>query len=242
MKRFVLCLGAAAALSLAGCQFFSPVRGSGVLATTPYELGSFTRIEASHACEIHVVEDATTSLSVTCDDNLLEYLVVERTGDDAVSIGLKPGYWYVDVTFTAEVRMSDLEELGLSGASEARVDAGFSSTLPLDLTLSGASRAEVSSIACGALRADVSGASSLALSGTADSERLEVSGASEVSMLDCAAASADVDLSGASRGWLDVGSGRLDLEASGASTLYYRGSPSWGTLELSGTSRIVKLE
>jgi hypothetical protein len=138
--------------------------------------------------------------------------------------------------------MPSLAGLELSGTSVADVEPGFSSTLPLQLTLSGASTADFSSIACGSLRADVSGASVLTLSGTADSERLDISGASEAHLLDFDALSADVELSGASRGWLDVGGGALDLHASGASTLYYRDSPSWGTLELSGGSRIVRLD
>jgi hypothetical protein len=239
MKRSVLVLGAAAALVLAGCRFFDPVWGSGSLVTTPFDVGTFARIEASHECTIRVVADEATSLEVTCDDNIFEYLVVEHTGTDSISIGLKPGFWYRGVTFTVEVRMPSLAGLGLSGASAADVEPGFSSTLPLELTLSGASIADLSSIACGALRADISGASVLTLSGTAASERLYLSGASEAHLLDCDAPAAIVNLSGASRGWLDVGNGTLDLEASGASTLYYRNSPSWGTLALSGGSRVV---
>jgi hypothetical protein len=242
MKRSVFLLGAATALALAGCQFFNPVRGSGTLVTTPFDLGTFTRIEASQACSIHVMPDEATSLEVTCDDNIIEYLIVERTGTDSVSIGLKPAFWYCGVTFSVEVRMPSLAGLELSGASEADVEPGFSSTLPLQLTLSGASNADLSSIACGSLRADVSGASVLTLSGTADSERLDISGASEAHLLDCDAPAAIANLSGASRSWLDVGGGTLDLEASGASTLYYRDFPSWGTLELSGGSRAVKLD
>ncbi len=242
MKRIMLVVCAAAAIVLAGCQLFDPVRGSGSLVTTPFDVGTFSRIEASHQCTLHVAADDATSLEVTCDDNLYEYLVVERTGTDSVSIGLKPGFWYQGITFTVEVRMPSLAGLELSGASEADVEPGFSSTLPLELTLSGASSADLPSIACGALRADVSGASVLTLSGTAASERLDISGASEVHLLDCDAPAAIVNLSGASQGWLDVGGGTLDLEASGASTLYYRNAPSWGTLALSGGSRIVKLD
>jgi hypothetical protein len=241
MKRFSVLLGAAA-FALAGCQFFNPVQGSGNLVTTAFDLGAFTKVEASQACTVHVVPGQIGPIEVTCDDNIVDYLVVERTGADSIAIGLKPGYWYRWVTFAAEVRMPVLEALDLSGASTADVEPGFSSTNPLYVALSGASNADVASIACGALRADLSGASVLTLAGTADSERLDVSGASKVHVLDCAAASAVVDLSGASEGWLDVGAGSLSLEASGASTLFYRDAPSWGALKLSGGSRIVKLD
>ena len=131
MKRFVLLLGAAAAVALAGCQLLCPVWGSGNLVTTPFDLDGFTRIEASQACKLRVVQDESTSLQVTCDDNIMGHLVVERIDADSVRIGLKPEFWYLGITFTAEVRIPSLTGLDLSGASEADVDAGFSSTLPL---------------------------------------------------------------------------------------------------------------
>jgi hypothetical protein len=242
MKRYVLFLGTAAAFALAGCQMLCPVWGSGNPVTTRFDLGTFSRIEASQACRIHVLPGSTASLEVVCDDNLLEYLVVERTSTDTVSVGLKPNAWYLGITFTAEVRMPSVTALDLSGASEADVDPGFSSTQPLSLKLSGASRTRLDSLACGALTADLSGASILTLSGTADSEYVVISGASEAHLFECAAGSASANLSGASRCWLDVGSGSLEVTASGASTLYYRGPAALGRVDLSGTSRLVRMD
>jgi hypothetical protein len=91
------------------------------------------------------------------------------------------------------------------------------------------------------MSATVSGASTLSARGTARTETVNVSGASSADLTACPAASARVSLSGASDCSVSVGSGPLTLSASGASTLYYTGSPALLTLELSGTSRVVRV-
>lgn len=241
MKRYLTLLGALPALVLSGCLWLDPVRGSGNLVTSSFDVGSFSAIAAGYACKVLVVPDEVTSLQVTYDDNLLDYLVVQRNGDDSVLISLKPAFWYLGITFTAEVHLPSLSALNLSGASEAHVGPGFSSTQPLSVTVSGASRADIEWASYGSLAADISGASSIAMTGAVDSEYLVISGASEAHLLDCASNRASVNLSGASQCWLDIGSGLMDLAASGASTLYYRGSPSLGIVSLSGSSRLVKV-
>ena len=239
MKRIAVLVALAALL--AGCMFFPMVEGSGILRTSAYPLAGFSKISADQVCRLHVVPDTVFSVTVTCDDNLLPYLVVEKSASGALSLGLEQGHLYGRVTLFAEVHMPALSSLDFSGASEARVEPGFVSTLPLDITLSGASGAQVSGLACGAMSATVSGASTLSARGTARTETVTVSGASSADLTACPAASARVSLSGASDCSVSVGSGPLTLSASGASTLYYTGSPALLTLELSGTSRVVRV-
>jgi hypothetical protein len=240
MKRLALICCVAAVL-LAGCGLFPAVVGSGTLTTVSYGTADFARLTATHACRVHVVPDAAYSVSVTCDDNVQRYLKVQKDGLDSMLLSLEPGYNYVMVTFKVEVHMPVLAGLDLSGASEARVDAGFVSTSSLTLRQSGASFALLDSVACSGLSADISGASALTITGSAGSESLVASGASKADLLGCAAAIAHASLSGASEAKLDVGSGSVSVSASGASTLYFRGAPSIQVQDLSGASRVVKL-
>lgn len=215
------------------------VQGSGSLATTTYDFTGFSTITATQACRVHVVPDSAYSVTVTCDNNLLSSLDVRRNAAGSVQIGLAPGNNYRRITFNAEVHMPVLVGLDLSGGSEARVDSGFTSTQPLDVTLSGTSLVEIKGLACSAVNADLSGASSLNIVGTTTSETLTVSGASTAGMLACAAIRATVSVSGASDAWINAG--QISLSASGASTLYYLGSPSLQTNNLSGASRLVQV-
>jgi hypothetical protein len=243
MRRFVLIVGAAAVAvaALAGCVLLDPVRGSGIVVTTPYAFAACSKIAAGSGCSVHVVPDAVTSLQVTCDDNLVPYLLVEQTAAGSVSIGLKPGHWYLDCTFAAEVHTPTLAALDLSGGSTAHVPAGFSSPMPMTVTLSGGSRATFDSIGCGALTADVSGGSDLTANGSADGEQVLASGGSFVHLFGLESPQASVNLSGGSQSWVDVGGGPLNLMASGGSTLYYRGAPDFDIVDLSGGSRLVSV-
>lgn len=241
MKRKAVLVVAALAALLAGCGFFPMVEGSGILRTSAYPLAGFSKIAADQACKVHVVPDTVFSVTVTCDDTLLPYLEVRKNGLDSVQIGLRQGYNYRNVTFSADVHMPVLTGLDLAGASEARVQPGFSSSLPISLRLSGASFIDITGLACGAMTADMSGASSLSFTGSAGYETVFASGASRVNLLGCAAIGANVSLSGASSCRVDVGTGLITISASGASTLYYRGNPAFLVLDLSGASRVVKV-
>ncbi len=133
--------------------------------------------------------------------------------------------------------MPALTGLDLSGASQARVEAGISSFNPLTVALSGGSTATLVSFACGPVTADISGASTLAFAGAATSENLIVSGASTADLGNCLGTSAQVNVSGGSEVWVNV-SGMIDLSASGGSTLHYRGA-ALSVHDLSGGSRIL---
>jgi hypothetical protein len=241
MKRIALLFCAALVVLLAGCSLLPPVTGSGTLTRSMYPAAGFSGIQASQAFLVRVVPDASYSVTVTCDSNMIRYLIVENAGMGTLRLSLVPGYNYLGVTLIAEVHMPVITVLNASGASTVRLDPGFASTQGLTVVLSGASTAELSSLICGDLSLDLSGASQVSGSGSAAAISMYVSGASRANLLNCAAARASVNLSGASEAWVDVGTRPLDVSASGASTLYYGGTPAMTARNLSGGSRIVRV-
>jgi hypothetical protein len=241
MKRCVLIVLAAIAIVLSGCSFLPVVTGSGTPRTAAHGLAGFSGIQASQTFTVRVVPGSAWSVDVTCDDNLLPYIVADTTPNGTLRLGLEEGYIYQFITVSAEVHMPSLAMLDASGASEFDVGAGFVSGRPLAISLSGASTANVAGIVCGGLSVDASGASTATVAGSASTERVAASGASRADLLNCVAASADVTLSGASEAWVDIGSGIVSLSAGGASTLYYAGTPYFSFCDLTGTSRAVKV-
>ena len=239
MRRLILVLCAAMPALLGGCDFFPLVQGSGAISTSTYSFADFSTIAATQTCRVHVVPDAAYSVTVTYDDNLLPYLDVRKNGTGSVMIGLVQGNNYHGITFNAEVHMPVLVGLDLSGASEARVDSGFASTQPMNVTLSGASLADIKGLSCSAVNADLSGSSSLSIVGTTTSETAVISGSSTAGLLSLAADRATVEVSGASEAWINAN--QISVSASGASRLYYLGSPSIQTSNLSGASQLVKV-
>ena len=243
MKRIASALFTAAVVValLAGCDILSPsVVGSGRMTTASYGFKDYSAIVAGQAFRIHVVPDTGYSLQVTCDDNVVSHLVV-RQSDATVSLGLEDGFNYSGVTVSAEIHMPVLAGLDMSGASDALVDAGFSSNVAFDAAISGASNIDIRGLDCGAVTADLSGASTLTFVGTATSETVKVSGASTADLGSCLGTSGNVTVSGASKIYMDVGTGRLDYSVSGASTLYYYGAPDLRQHNLSGASQVIHL-
>ncbi len=241
MRRLVVLVYAAVIPFLAACSFFPPVMGSGRMAVMSYTLTDFTKVAASQACTVRIVPDTSYSVKVTCDDNLLSYLDVRKDGSTTLHVGLDQSHSYMATTFRAEVHVPTLTGIELSGASQASVDSGFFSSLPVALTLSGASYAALQGISCAGISADVSGASSVSVIGSTAAETLVVSGASTADLTGCTATSGGAALSGASKAKMNVGAGSLSLSASGASVLYYTGSPQLYIQELSGGSSLVRV-
>ena len=175
------------------------------------------------------------TVTITADDNLLEYLEVELQGSTLV-LGLR-NISVEGATLKAAITMPALERLRLSGASDVTL-SGFRSTGALALHLSGAScvRGAVESatalITC-------SGASKVALTGLARDLTVHASGKSGVNLEGFSVANARVGLSGASQAQVTVRQ-HLDYDLSGSSHLGYAGSPDIGLRSVSGSSRVTR--
>ena len=240
MKRIVVILIVALAVLLAGCDLLPPVTGSGTLSRSTYTAAGFSGIQASQAFLVRIVPDPVYSVNITCDDNLLRYLIVEN-GTGTLRLALVPGYSYRGVTLIAEVHMPVVSLIDASGASTVNIDTGCTTPQGLRLVLSGASTCRLTNVNCGDLSVDVSGASQFTCTGSAAAITVNASGASHADVINCMGTRANVSLSGASEAWVDVGTRPIDVSASGASTLYYGGSPALNVHDLSGASRIVRV-
>ncbi|MFC1962516.1 head GIN domain-containing protein [Chloroflexota bacterium] len=232
------------------------VTGSGKLGTRDMDYSDFTKIEVGYAFDIDITKADSYSVRITVDDNLYEYLDINKRGD-TLHIGLKPNYNYVNIIRKATINLPDLRGLGLSGASKANV-MGFSSSHSMDFDLSGASHMYISnmktrdikiglsgassvsgSITMADGRFDLSGASSLELGGSAIDVSIGASGASHGRLRNLSVVDASVNLSGASDATINA-AGRVDGSLSGASKLYYTGNPTLGSINASGGSTISR--
>ena len=236
MRTILMPVALLALLALgAGCTPpITGVSGSGNLVTREERLSGFDMVDASHAFKVDIRQGESFSVVVRIDDNLLDYLILEKQGS-TLRIGLKPNLSIRKHTAEAEVTMPELTGLELSGASRATV-TGFDSAQPLRLELSGASHVD-GDIEAGDTRIDASGASHVDLQGSGADLTLGASGASIVDLSDFLVVDADVEASGASKATVSAG-GRLDVNASGASTVRYLGKPAMGRIDTSGASSI----
>jgi hypothetical protein len=212
------------------------ITGSGRTTTENYDFSDFTKLSIGSAFQTEVTQGSNYAVSVTVDDNLVEYLDV-RVDGDTLHIGLKPriSLGFRNTTLRAQVTMPDVVGLDLSGATRTQV-TGFKNEKPANVQVSGASQLR-GDITTGQMRMDASGASNVDISGSTGSLNVEASGASTVRLDDFTSTDTQVQASGASNITVNA-SGKLTGDASGASTVRYVGNPASVQVDTSGASSV----
>ena len=213
------------------------ITGSGNLITISKPLTGFNSIEASHTFELNIIQSDVFNVDIELDDNLLEYLTVEKNGDKLI-LGLRDINSTNNVTLRADISMPDIGWIRLSGASKLDF-ADMKLTRSLTLNLSGASSV-TGKLIVEELYAGLSDASYISFTGNARKINIEGSGASMIAFENFIVNDALIFMSGASFITLNV-TDYLSAYLSGASVLGYYGNPAIGVLETSGGAYIRKL-
>ena len=245
----VVALGAVAA----GCFPFGSIVGRGEVETRNFDFSDFTKVEVSFTFDVEVVQSGGFSVSVTTNENIFDYLALEKDGD-TLRIKLKDGSYTV-ASLKANVTMPDLFSVTVTGASKAAV-SGFNSNHALEVKATGASSVTLSAIKSGDARVSVDGASrvkgtleaagcnfsvegasNIELTGKSGFLNLIATGASHATLKDFVSSGVSVQFSGASSGTVNT-SGPLSGSLSGASSLRYFGNPALGEINTSGGSSV----
>jgi hypothetical protein len=230
----LLSLFALSACGALGDVIGSGIEGSGVIVTREFDFSDFNEVELRHAFQGAISRGDTYSVVVRIDDNLVDRLQVEQTGNRIV-IGLDQTTLTGQATLEVDVTLPALTWLSASGASTAQLN-GFASADDFTGHASGASRIH-GDIAAGDLDLEASGASTISLAGTAGDVRANASGASTIDLEELTAANADAEASGASTVIVNL-NGTLDADASGASNIHYLGDVTLGNIQESGGSDV----
>lgn len=248
MKKVIIGIAAAVVLTVVllavfgvfgGVGIFGRVIvGSGNLTTRNFDLSDFTEIAARSGFQLELVQSSTFSIEVTADDNVMDYIDVNRSGN---TLKIRP-QWnrsFRSVTLRAKITMPDLSEIKLSGGSRASI-SGFSSSHDLSVGLSGGSSV-TGDITAGDAYFDLSGGSQVNLQGVANDLDINGSGGSQLELEAFSVNNADISLSGGGRATINL-DGILDVNLSGGSRVTYIGEPTLGDINLSGESTVSQDE
>jgi hypothetical protein len=195
--------------------------GSGKPATKRWDLADFTAVAIGNSFRATVTRADRFEVTVTVDDNVLEHVQVAKEGP-RLQVQLERGWTYrlSPDTLKVAITLPLLESIDLSGATRGTLE-GFASDRALRARVSGASTLE-GSIRSGDVDIGVSGASTISLRGSARGARLSASGASQLKLTD----------------WPVEGE-KVMIDLSGASTARLRGSARAAVLHAQGASRLV---
>lgn len=265
IKRYLtitLLAGLLLALLLStACQPFLVTRDgqkfTGQVETREFDFRDFSEVEIGNAFDYEITRADTYRISITTYPAAFEQLRVVQLGNTLKIERRGTGsIWTLrGGDMKAVISMPQLTGLDTSGATDG-VITNFNSSEDLKIVISGASRLRLESITAGdfTLEAsgasqvngdlnaantdfEISGASSVELGGDAEDAEINASGASRLKLGDLSIIDADITLSGASDAEVNA-TGELDLQISGASDLEYRGQPTLGKLDISGSSTV----
>jgi len=212
MRGWVRGSAAAAALTVGACvvpvsitiddDYDVRIRGSGHLVTVARPVSPFDAVYAAGAMRVIVERNGSEGVTVTAEDNLLPYIDTE-VQEGILYVSQAPGV-RLDPRREIVVRVDSYEvvELNASAAVAMEVEVGWVAQLWVT----------------------ASGASDLAVWGSADRQDVTVSGASRYDGLDLETDRCFIDVSGASDA-LVWANDWLEANASGASRVRFRGNP-----------------
>lgn len=229
-----LLIAAAAAVSSCNidCQ-----EGSGKAVTDKRKVAEFTKIEISGGYKVLLKQDSSLSVAVTIDDNLLQFVKTEVSGNTLRIETEKNICSGGQGEIVIGVR--NLEAISASGAIELRSD-GKLVTKDLDIDLSGAGKVDLDLDAAN-VHTEGSGATELYFRGQATSHSVELSGTGKIDALDFIVGSYNIETSGASESKINVLKS-LIVKTSGAADIQYKGNPTTVKNHESGASSIKKID
>lgn len=176
-------------------------QGSGVARTEPRAVSGFKRIEIQGSADVVAAIGPATEVAITADDNLLQFVRTEVSGDTLV-IDMQDGNYDFDVDLVVHVVTPELESVKIEGSADVDLTGLHGQILAIDIQGSGAVKA----------------------TGSVDRLAVSISGSGDMNLFDLQAREARVEISGS--GDVEVfASEKLEAHVSGSGDVRYRGEP-----------------
>lgn len=237
MMMFIIC-------TIAGCldvddgDDHTLITGSGNDITLTFDHINFDMIEIGSAFEADIIFSENFSIEARIDDNLEDYVIVEKNGD-ILKVMLSRNVSYRDITNEVTIKLPDLQKIEIDGAVKADI-IGFNIDHSIEINVKGASRL-TANINTGDLDINTEGASRLILKGIGGKADIIANGAANIDLEDFLTGDTEVIADGASTVTV-YPNGTLTGSVSGSSTLYYIGDPTEVNVTENDISSVEKKE
>jgi hypothetical protein len=250
-------------LALAGAYYVwtnyaQGLAGSGNVISRQFTVPGFTSVQVEDGFIANISYADYFMVRVTTDDNIMERINVS-SANGVLHVGVSEGAPITKITvLKLEVYMPAVTGIDLSGGTNGAL-SGFPIQARVSMMLSGASSLNATQAVVGSFSASLtngsvlrgyitcgggvpssfmlSGGSSVNLSGIGGDLTIDASGGSSLDLLWMAANDVRVAMSGGSSAKVNM-DGTLNADLSGGSSLRYLGSPTMGSIDLSGGSSI----
>ena len=231
-------------LFVASCEEFvgQRVHGNGNVRTEDRNVHDFKNVDVSGAAKVLVSQGDRPSVKIQTDENLLQYIEVNQTGDK-ITIRPRHGFHLVpsnDEKLQIFVTSPVYNSIEASGACDILGQNKISNPENLAVRVSGAGDIRME-LEAPRLSAQVSGSGAIYLKGQVKDVRLDLTGAGNAYCYELLSENTKVDITGA--GSAEVyASVRLDADVSGAGTVNYKGNAGEVNQHVSGAGSVHKAD
>jgi hypothetical protein len=240
MRKLIILLYVLPVVAFTSCRgiFGKRVLGDGNIKTETRSVGDFDGVDVSGSIDLYVKQDASRSLRIEADANLLSYLEIYNNGSTLV-VRPKNGY-NLKPTQDIKVYVSSpvFKSLEASGACDIFSENQITSPETMNIDLSGSCDAKLD-VKAPNVSSEISGACKIELKGETKGFSVDGSGSSDVRCFDLLAENVVLSLSGA--GDAEVyASSKLEVDVSGAAGVKYKGNASVDQ-KISGAGSVNKV-
>ncbi|MFC1553735.1 head GIN domain-containing protein [candidate division KSB1 bacterium] len=211
------------------------IEGSGNIITKNLDLSEFNSVNFSTAGKVYVKQGNNQSVSLSVDDNIMEYIVAEvKSGK--FHIGKESEVRLKDFKLEVRITMRDLESLSTSSAGDIIGEGKFTAD---DVRFSVSSAGDMTiEIDAETIETNLSSAGDFRISGSAKTHDVTVSSAGDLKAFDLITESTTVGASSA--GDAEVYATKtLNASISSAGSVYYKGDPKT-SVSRSSAGRLIK--
>jgi len=202
MKSQIFLIAAMIALLLTGCNVvLNSSNGSGKAATETRSVSGFSSVELEGSGELQVEQNGTESLTITADDNILQYLTSDVSGG-RLKLSMKNGSYSTLTPVVYKLTVKSLKGIALSGSGSINGKA----------------------LATDSMKIELSGSGEITTAGSTDHMEVVISGSGNVHGEGFKSKVARVEIDGSGSATV-AASERLDVNINGSGNVEYIGDP-----------------
>ncbi|MEZ4779303.1 MAG: head GIN domain-containing protein [Flavobacteriaceae bacterium] len=211
------------------------VVGDGNVTTKTITTGSYDEIKLVGSMDVHLVSGNEGNITVTTDDNLHEYVVIEVKGNELIIKTEKNYYLKTKNGIHVTVPFKDISEVSLTGSGDIDTkDVIKADRLEVNITGSGDVKLMIDAIT---VESDVTGSGDITLEGKTENLKVTVTGSGDFKGFELQSNSTEVKVNGSGDARV-VANKSLNARVSGSGDITYKGNPERSDTKTSGSGDI----
>lgn len=240
-KRWIAAGTLVLALVLTSCEWWPrTVSGNGNMRTETRSVAGFSEVAVGGPFEVEITPNADFGLIIEADENLLNYIHVDKEGDrlkvkvrNGVNLRSKKG-------IKLRIALPELTAVSFAGSGNMKVNGVVQTNdkLKIDIAGSGNVTAEVD---CPEVDADITGSGTIQLTGRTRSVDLSIAGSGDYKAEQLLSENTKVSVAGSGSAWV-YASAVLEASIAGSGDVYYRGNPADVKRNIAGSGEVQPLQ